>query len=112
MSASAHAEALEFVNAGRQQAFADRQVEAAHHDADAQAGAVQVVVVFVDIVKAGHGLKLRRRGDETGDFEAEAGHGGHFARAGEQAHLADAVVAQNLGADAVGARVPLGLDAG
>jgi hypothetical protein len=62
--------------------------------------------------KAGHGLKLRRRGDETGDFEAEAGHGGHLARAGEQAHLGDADIAQDLGADAVGARVPLSGGAG
>src|SRR5574343_699541 len=56
--------------------------------------------------------KLRRRGDEAGDFKVEAGHGRHLARAGEQAHLGDAEVAQDLRADAVAARIPFGGGAG
>ena len=43
----------------------------------------------------------------AGDFQPEAGHARHLARAGQQPHLADAEVAQDLRADAVDARVPL-----
>ena len=52
-------------------------------------------------------LSAPRRSDETGDFKAEAGHGGHPARTREEAHLADAEIAQDLGADTVGSRIPL-----
>src|SRR5690348_11601748 len=46
-------------------------------------------------------------GDVLHDLEAEAGHARDALRAGHHAHAADVEVAQDLGADAVEARIPL-----
>jgi hypothetical protein len=47
-----------------------------------------------------------RRGNVAGDFEVEAGHARHPPRTGQQFHLADPEIAQDLRTDAVDARVP------
>jgi hypothetical protein len=54
----AHAEALQLRRAAAEQALADVDVEAAHGDADAQAGALQVGFEFLDVVVACHGHGL------------------------------------------------------
>ena len=53
-------------------------------------------------------LEFGRRGNVSGHFEVEAGHARHAARAGQQLHFAHAQIAQDLRADAVDARIPLG----
>src|SRR5574338_720086 len=55
-----------------------------------------------------HKLSARRALQIAGDLQAKAGHAGDFAWAGHQFHLADPQGAQDLGADAEQARVPLG----
>src|SRR5258706_6632338 len=55
----------------------------------------------------GSGVRGRCGCDEAGDFEAVAHHARHAPRAAQHSHFADAQVAKNLCADAIGAKVHL-----